>query len=193
MEHLLKSSKAELPSMKKMSTQAKLKPIIDKIEFFFEVSLRDPKRRRKTAYARYIYFHTVRKMFEDQISLMDIGESVGRDHSTVIHGIRMVEQSEKYNKFLFDMLNRFSNFCQVGLNEDSDVKEYYASRDIEALTREILRLRTKETSFPILAKLNTFLLNCDEDIKESVLFKIETIYQLNKKINDGRKSSTTAN
>ena len=131
-------------------------------------------------------------MFGNRISLTEIGKSVNRDHATVIYGIKRVEEAEKYDKKLYMMLRGFLEYCSIEDDENKDILEFAKKLDIQSLTEEVLRLRSNQLSFPILAQINTFLMECEEDIKESFLFKIETIYQLNKKLNDARKNNTTA-
>lgn len=189
MGHSLKNKNVTLVGIKKNSVKAHLNVILNKANAFFEEDIRDKKRTRQLAYYRYVYFYIAKKMFGDSISLTEIGKSVGKDHATVIYGVKRVEESEKYDKNLYSIMRSFLEYCSIEDEENKDILEFAKKLDIESLTEEVLRLRTNELSFPILAKINSFLKECDEDIKESLLFKIETIYQLNKKLNDARESS----
>ena len=192
MGHSLKNKNVTLVGIKKNSVKAHLNVILKKANTFFDEDIRDKKRTRQLAYYRYVYFYIAKKMFGDSISLTEIGKSVGKDHATVIYGVKRVEESEKYDKNLYGMMRSFLEYCSIEDEENKDILEFAKKLDIESLTEEVLRLRANELTFPILAKINSFLKECDEDIKESLLFKIETIYQLNKKLNDARESSIAA-
>jgi hypothetical protein len=192
MEHSLKSSDITMGAIRKSSIRAHLNVILKKANKFFEDDITRKARTEDLAYYRYIYFYVAKKMFGRRISLTEIGKSVNRDHATVIYGIKRVEDAEKYDKKLYMMLRGFLEYCSIEDDENKDILEFAKKLDIESLTEEVLKLRSNQLSFPILAQINTFLMECEEDIKESFLFKIETIYQLNKKLNDARKNNTTA-
>jgi hypothetical protein len=192
MEHSLKSSDITMGAIRKSSIRAHLNVILKKANKFFEDDITRKVRTEDLAYCRYVYFYVVKKMFGNRISLTEIGKSVNRDHATVIYGIKRVEEAEKYDKKLYMMLRGFLEYCSIEDDENKDILEFAKKLDIQSLTEEVLRLRSNQLSFPILAQINTFLMECEEDIKESFLFKIETIYQLNKKLNDARKNNTTA-
>jgi hypothetical protein len=192
MEHSLKSSDITMGAIRKSSIRAHLNVILKKANKFFEDDITRKARTEDLAYYRYIYFYVAKKMFGRRISLTEIGKSVNRDHATVIYGIKRVEDAEKYDKKLYMMLRGFLEYCSIEDDENKDILEFAKKLDIESLTEEVLKLRSNQLSFPILAQINTFLMECEEDIKESFLFKIETIYQLNKKLDDARKNNTTA-
>lgn len=192
MARLSKSNGMTIGSIRRNSVKAHLNVILKKANKFFEEDITKERRTANLAYCRYVYFYTARKMFGDVISLTEIGRSVNKDHATVIYGIKRAEEAEKYDKKLYTMLRSFLEYCSIEDEENKDILEFAKKLDIESLTEEVLRLRANELTFPILAEINSFLKECDEEIKESFLFKIKTIYELNKKLNDVRKSSITA-
>jgi hypothetical protein len=190
MEHSSKNNGFTIGTIRRSSVKAHLNVILRKANQFFEEDLSNNTRARKIAYYRYVYFYVAKKMFGDRISLTDIGLSVNRDHATVIHGIKRVEESEKYDKELYGMLRAFLEYCSIEDDENKDILDFARKMDIESLTEEVLRLRTNQLSFPILAKINRFLMECDDENRESLLLKIKTIYELNKKVYDVRNKVT---
>jgi len=61
------------------------------------INIKDPSRRREVAEARFIYFDMCRRYSDDR-SLKAIGISVGRDHASVLHGIKVCKNQNEYDK-----------------------------------------------------------------------------------------------
>lgn len=190
MEHSLKSNTPTIGSIKKNSVRAHLNVVLKKANQFFEDDLSRKTRTRQMAYYRYVYFYVAKKMFGDKISLTDIGLSVNKDHATVIYGIKKVESSKVFDPQLHTLLRSFLEYCSSKDEENKDILEYARKMDIESLTEEVLRLRANQLSFPILAEINSFLNECDKETRESLLLKIKTVYELNKKVYDVRNKVT---
>ena len=72
--------------------------IKDIVEFKFTANLNEKTRRRYLVYTRAVYFKLCRKY--TPLTLSEIGKTVGKDHATVLHGIRLYdEQVVKYSPF----------------------------------------------------------------------------------------------
>lgn len=69
------------------------------------IDIKDPSRRRDIAEARFIYFDMCRRYSDDR-SLKAIGKSVGRDHASVLHGIKVCNNQNEYDKeFRYKYMN----------------------------------------------------------------------------------------
>ncbi|QDP58860.1 MAG: putative bacterial DnaA helix-turn-helix protein [Prokaryotic dsDNA virus sp.] len=74
----------------------KLKTIKKLVEERTNINLLIPTRKRKAVYARAIYFKLARE--KTHLSLKQIGESLNKDHATVLHSINNIfEEIKKYD------------------------------------------------------------------------------------------------
>ncbi len=62
------------------------------------IDVRSQTRRRDVAENRFIYFDLCRKYASDTKSLAQIGQTVKRDHSSVLHGVRRCKDWTQVNK-----------------------------------------------------------------------------------------------
>ena len=69
-------------------------------------ALQSSRRDRDIVYARFIFYWLVKK--HTDLTLADISKLLGkkRHHSTIIHGIKVVNDSEKYNHDLYKIVLR---------------------------------------------------------------------------------------
>lgn len=68
------------------------------VEFKFSANLNEKSRSRYLVYTRAVYFKLCRKY--THLTLSAIGKTVGKDHATVLHGIRLYdEQVTRYSPF----------------------------------------------------------------------------------------------
>lgn len=77
----------------------KLDLIIDEICKYFELDVERFKaggRLQKYAHGRFYYFYMCRLLTDEP--LMAIGSKVGRNHTSVLHGIKQVENWSEYEK-----------------------------------------------------------------------------------------------
>jgi hypothetical protein len=69
------------------------------------VDIADKTRTRTKVEYRSLYFNII-KMLEPKLTFREIGESVNKDHTTVIYGINQYEIFIKYNKNLEKVKNQ---------------------------------------------------------------------------------------
>ena len=84
-------------------------------------------RKRHYVYCRSVYFALCRKY--TTMSLREIGETVGRDHATVIHGINIFnDQIKMYNeKRYLDVYYKISDIIESE-KVKTEPEEYYKTR-----------------------------------------------------------------
>lgn len=74
----------------------KTERLIKLINSTLEVDIRQNTRIRQYVYARFIYFKVMRDKY---YSLSYIGSSIGKDHATVLHGLKQFEALKSYDDF----------------------------------------------------------------------------------------------
>ena len=122
------------------------------VERELELDLSHPSRLRARVYARAVYFKLCRQYtFE---SLNDIGMSVGRDHATVLHGIKIFNDvivEYEINLYeVYDKLNKLIAKCTKTRERDINPEKYYRDKyanllvEHRILLNEYRTLRTKE-------------------------------------------------
>ena len=86
--------------------------IKETVDNYFEVNLKRNTRKRNYVEARAIFYKLCREF--TKMSLEQIGEQVNRDHSSVLHGIRClnnwVEQDSRIKNNLRILRNKIRNF-----------------------------------------------------------------------------------
>jgi hypothetical protein len=91
--------------METLKSKITLQSIKEEIESFFDIELDSNVRSRKLTYPRSIYYSICRK--HTPHSLQQIGESIGKNHATVINGlnstINEIPYEPYYNLFYKDL------------------------------------------------------------------------------------------
>ena len=94
------------------------------VENYFELSISRNTRKRQYVEARAIYFKLCREF--TQLSLEQIGESVNRDHASVLHGVKSINtwvQVDKRMKNSMHILrNKIINY-QIETDETVELNE----------------------------------------------------------------------
>jgi len=70
--------------------------IIKTIDDTLNVDIRSKTKKRKVVYSRFIFYHLMRNK---NFSLQKIGSFLGKDHATVIHGLKQFENLIQYEDF----------------------------------------------------------------------------------------------
>jgi hypothetical protein len=101
--------------MEALKTKVTLKGIKEEIENYFNVELDSKRRSRDLTYPRSIYYSICRK--HTTHSLHQIGESIGKNHATVINSlnstINELNYEPYYNLFYKDLDRKLSGFETV--------------------------------------------------------------------------------
>ena len=94
------------------------------VENYFELSISRNTRKRQYVEARAIYFKLCREF--TQLSLEQIGESVNRDHASVLHGVRSintwVQVDKRMNNSMRILKNKIINY-QIEKDETVELNE----------------------------------------------------------------------
>lgn len=112
--------------------------IKDIVEFKFTANLNEKTRRRYLVYTRAVYFKLCRKY--TPLTLSEIGKTVGKDHATVLHGIRLYdEQVVKYSPFHKKVYTNIDN----KISGKIDVENAIYQTKINDLKSELDKLQEK--------------------------------------------------
>jgi hypothetical protein len=165
--------------------------VIDVIFKESGVDVRKKSRLRQVVEYRNMYFYIMKKL-DPKMPLRCIGDTVDKNHATVLHGIKMYSIFERYNTSLARVKDRiFDMFFVKDEHElDKDVEESQVKYLKEVITKLEDRLEKKiETSdvknydFKIVNQINELLLeHRDRPSYDVLVMKLEAFVNLNSKI-----------
>lgn len=88
-----------------------IKDILALVEKETGLDLSVRSRKRELVYYRYVYFKLARE--HSYSALSDIGALIGRDHSTVLHGIKVFNDVVSvYEYDVYKIYNKISDICK---------------------------------------------------------------------------------
>ena len=119
----------------------KLEYIKETIEWRSGMKFDSPSRERNRSYLRSLYY-TLAKEYTNQ-TITAIAKTVNRDHSTVIHGLKLFEQAYTYEPLIRDLYEDFLSEhpekpSRVKVKKLDSIK--YLRAENESLKAEIERL-----------------------------------------------------
>ena len=115
------------------------------VEEHFKIQINSKTRRREYVEARAIYFKLLRD--NTRMSLANIGKTMSRDHATVLHSVRRVDDWIKYDKQMrqdYNILNdRVKHAIMLNpelLNQVTTIEGFYEIeyKKLEANHRQLL-------------------------------------------------------
>tara|TARA_R110000868_G_scaffold54268_3_gene169913 strand:- start:2401 stop:2928 length:528 start_codon:yes stop_codon:yes gene_type:complete len=155
------------------------------------VDIRKKSRLRHVVEYRDMYFYIMRRL-DPKMPLRCIGETVDKNHATVLHGIKMYSVFERYNPSLARVKNRiFDAFFINDEHElDKDVEESQVkylksviSNLEDRLEKKIETSDVKNYDFKIVNQINELLLeHRDRPSYDVLVMKLEAFLNLNSKI-----------
>jgi biotin operon repressor len=122
------------------------------VQHYFKLDISEKSRRFDLVFARACYFKICRDLTEN--SYQKIGASLGKNHATVMHGIKtlkdLVETDKDLENRYYTLLNKFSEYNKI---------------------------KEKMTLTQLVTEYNKLVLLCGE--KDAIIKNLEeTIYQL---------------
>jgi hypothetical protein len=147
-----------------------LKKLKNDINKFFKVSIEASSKTNDEVYARLIYYKLA-KVIDPTITSTELGNTVNRDHATVLYSIKKFDVSYVYDKkfkYLYDsfMLNNPEYLQEVYLKEVYvDIQEslsktidFVCSLEVEDRKKFIDELETLKRLF-----INDLKIKCEEE------------------------------
>ena len=132
-----------------------LEKIIDYTNIVFKLDIRNQTRKREYVEARAFYYELARKITIH--SLAEIGKPLGKDHATVIHGLRNVTcflDEKKLQKAFVD----FQSFDKKDTKSYSYI--YYQNKELQ------MELNKKNAVLSLMPKLEAIYekMNVDDEV-----------------------------
>ena len=109
--------------------------IKEQVEEKMEINISSKSKDTHSAISRWLYYKLARKLTD--YSLSTIGNLVNRDHSTVLYGLRKVDDEMKFNAKYAAAYEQLSLSCKARLSYNSIEA---IDRAIDELNREIKKL-----------------------------------------------------
>jgi len=167
-----------------------LETIIEFIEQNINRPLKTKSRSRDDAYVRSLYYTLAKK--HTLFPLSSIGEMVGRDHTTVLHGLKLFDEAKNYHPLINKVYTAFNGGFIAAKEEDfsNEVKEVKKLiEQNENLKKKIieltLQLKMQENNTikekpleGIDEKLRYLISNVSDDKKEMLYTRLEAITKM---------------
>lgn len=167
------------------------------IQFETGIDVNKNSRKREIIETRALYFNLLKEL-NPILTLTEIGETVNKDHSTVIYSLRNYKVYEKYNNVLKQLKIRLKTKIQeenmLNLNDNNALRlelkklqNKISSLELDLEEKELLlNIKNKELrskyKYEIINDLNTLLIDTkDTDKFDSILLRLEAFYSMNKK------------
>lgn len=157
------------------------------------IDINENKRNREIVEARAIYYKILREIDKNR-TLKSIGETVGKDHATVLHSLKHYDAFVQHNKSMSlykDEILRKLNF--------EPLKDYSTTKDdiihkqkleILLLKYEIQLLKEKEvrSDYNIIARLEQLLNDLEgQEQQETLIERLQAFYNVNKNLKTYKK------
>ena len=150
-------------------------------------------RKRNVIEIRALYFKLL-KEFNPALTLEQIGETVNKDHSTVIHSLKRYDMYEKWNNYLkqlsYIITHKINDENIVDLNDNASLKfELRKARNkIDSLELELeeyklsaIEKKAARYQWKIINQLDELMReNEGTEKNELIEIRLEAFYQMNK-------------
>ena len=73
--------------------------LIKAINRALKIDIKSKSRKREIVYARFIFYNKLRNSKERYYSFQNIGDFLGKDHATIIHGLKQYDILKEYDDF----------------------------------------------------------------------------------------------
>ena len=73
--------------------------LIQAINRALKIDIKSKSRKRDIVYARFIFYNKLRNSKDRYYSFQNIGDFLGKDHATIIHGLKQYDILKEYDDF----------------------------------------------------------------------------------------------
>lgn len=154
------------------------------------INVNENSRKTNVIETRALYFKLL-KEYNPVLTLEQIGNTVEKNHATVIHSLKKYNMYEKYNSDLKNLKSFIRNIIDgenVMYIDDNDTlkleikklnnKNIYAEIEIEELK---LKLKQTKYSYKIIDDLNKLMIETEGTEKQELInIRLEAFYNMNK-------------
>jgi hypothetical protein len=157
------------------------------------IDVKEVSRNRNIIELRSLYY-TLIKHFKPKLTLMDIAESVNKNHATVIHSLNNYKMYEMYNDELKQLRSliikqiELENILQTNDNDSLKLNIKQKNIKISELELEVELIKQKLTTFEkseydIINKLKELLNNTKEtELHDLIKIRLKAMYDMNIKV-----------
>lgn len=159
--------------------------IKEDVSEFFNLDLSSKTRDAKHFRARSVFYKLCFNLYYNP-TYQAVGEAVNRDHATVIHSIRNWDNNLKYDydmrKAYEALVNRYKNYGDMSFS-DILIQINKKEEEVEKLKNEVdfLKNKNKDSGFKEIDSLKQLLQDMSDDEQASLRFKLDALYNLNKR------------
>lgn len=159
--------------------------IKDSVSKLFDVDLSSSKRDTKHFRARSVFYKMCYNLCYKP-TLQAIGDSVNKNHATVIHSIKTFENNLKFDPIMRDMYDTIKKLHKYYEGEDVAIPELLKSNELlrnklAELEESIEQNNIKVVSdYEEISLLNNLLDKLDDDERFLLICKLDALYKLNK-------------
>jgi hypothetical protein len=159
--------------------------IKDSVSKLFDVDLSSSKRDTKHFRARSVFYKMCYNLCYKP-TLQAIGDSVNKNHATVIHSIKTFENNLKFDPIMRDMYDTIKKLHKYYEGEDVAIPELLKSNELlrnklAELEESIEQNNIKVVSdYEEISLLNNLLYKLDDDERFLLICKLDALYKLNK-------------
>lgn len=152
---------------------------VNEINRVFGFSLDELKNKKKTQHlvaARHLLMYVLREKFGHIFSFGKIGTLIGRDHSTVIHGVNAVKHGLKYKEKIFLPYKEFSHLDLQPLIQKMKKSMFSHKINFEVFKEIIFKLKSSQERFRAVCYYGIDLGNFEDELQSVVSMLIGSIY-----------------
>ena len=158
------------------------------------VDINQVSRKREIIEARAIYYKII-KQIDKKKSLQSIGDTVGKNHATVLHSLKNYDMFEQFNPtlklFRKEILQRLNykpceSFIDMSKEEmitSLQIDIMKQTEEISNLQQTITNLQKPRNNYKIVNNIETLLIDSEgSEQQEIIIDRLQALYRMNRNI-----------
>jgi hypothetical protein len=148
--------------------------IIELINQELAVDITQECRKREIIEARALYFYLLKRLYPKR-TLQSIGDTLNKNHATIIHSLKNYKMYEEYNSKLFDTKNLILHLFGEQPEEQSELMKF---------KKKVFDLENKpKPRYEIIENLYNLLEDTEGTEQHNLItLRLEAFYSMNKNI-----------
>jgi hypothetical protein len=148
--------------------------IIEIIKEELGLDVTQESRKREIIEARALYFYLLKRLFPKR-TLQSIGDTLNKNHATIIHSLKNYKMYEEYNSKLFDTKNLILHLFGEQPEEQSELMKF---------KKKVFDLENKpKPRYEIIENLYNLLEDTEGTEQHNLItIRLEAFYSMNKNI-----------
>lgn len=151
------------------------------------VDVNQVSRKREIIEARAIYYKIL-KQTDKKKSLQSIGDTVGKDHATVLHSLKNYDMFEQFNptlkqfrKEILSKLNLDTFKSSIDINKDEEI--YNLNLQIIKLQEQINEQQKPRNKYNIVNNIENLLLETEGTEQQQIIIeRLQAVYKMNRNL-----------